>query len=488
MAESSSQNPSSPNITSKEEPDTQEKPKSPNPFLPADRVEFTFDQITFSTNNEVALLYHTHPNTEYFEIVLDFILKWRIRGEIGITTFRNALRAHYLPHSSRYVTPSLAVVRTWFATIGYSREIGAKGTLKKSFLPPRFFHFHYESASGCDALANSTTKADPGKSAPNDSIPSQQGMDKGTKNHSTDHIFARTNPSILVDKTKSARDRLKTTHTDLGTNEESRSDEISKKIKLEDLLDLMQDTRSAFLTPDSLQDEPIIVSDESEEEETKRYKDTHTTSHDGPEDTSIPHPPSPKSVQIQELMAQVHLLQSQKDELEQQKELPAEFLVLPNQISLVQEKLKTLDALPSLLNKVTVTLYRFTSLINQSSQKAKDKGVPSAGKSNASPAEREKNTYSATKEANLKNDLVDLMGIDVVEEYHKKSPITLKVYREDRTNEVISNFKVSDLHLAEWRKLQFFGYLEDQDHLHFSLCGSTETEDRTLASASVQLG
>ncbi|GKD64397.1 hypothetical protein Tco_1306505, partial [Tanacetum coccineum] len=62
-----------------------------------------------------------------------------IKGEIGITTFRNALRAHYLPHSSRYITPpSLAVVRPWFATIGYSGEIKAKGTLKKSFLPPRW--------------------------------------------------------------------------------------------------------------------------------------------------------------------------------------------------------------------------------------------------------------------------------------------------------------------------------------------------------------
>ncbi|GJS33242.1 hypothetical protein Tco_1170898 [Tanacetum coccineum] len=137
----------------------------------------------------------------------------------------------------------------------------------------------------------------------------------------------------------------------LGTNEESRSDEISRKIKLEDLSNLMQDTRSTFLTPN----EPIIVSDESEEDETERYEDAHTTSHNGPKDTSIPHPPSPKLVQIQELMAQ-----------------------------------------------------------------AKDKGVPSAGKSNASPTEGEKNIYSATKEANLKNNLVDLMGIDVMEEYHKK--------------------------------------------------------------------
>ncbi|GJU41696.1 retrovirus-related pol polyprotein from transposon TNT 1-94 [Tanacetum coccineum] len=43
-----------------------------------------------------------------------------IRGEIGITTFRNVVRAHYLPHSSKYVTPpSLAVVIPWFATIRF---------------------------------------------------------------------------------------------------------------------------------------------------------------------------------------------------------------------------------------------------------------------------------------------------------------------------------------------------------------------------------
>ncbi|GJT62714.1 hypothetical protein Tco_1006247 [Tanacetum coccineum] len=35
----------------------------------------------------------------------------------------------------------------------------------------------------------------------------------------------------------------------------------------------------------------------------------------------------------------------------------------------------------------------------------------------------------------------------------QKGPISLKVYREDGTIEVISNFKVSDLHLAEWREV-----------------------------------
>ncbi|GKE57930.1 hypothetical protein Tco_1497115, partial [Tanacetum coccineum] len=167
---------------------------------------------------------------------------------------------------------------------------------------------------------------------------------------------------------------------------------------------------------------------------------------------------------LETFISTISSLTSQVTELKTiQWELPVEFLVFPNQISSVQEKIKTVDALPT------------------------------------------------TKESNLKNDLVNLKGIDVVEEYHKKKllydkycdkmlktsktlrsqivvclpkkgHITLKVYREDRTDEVISNFKVSHLHLAGER------YLEDQDHFHFSLCGGTENEDKTLARALVQLG
>ncbi|GKC30523.1 hypothetical protein Tco_1037817 [Tanacetum coccineum] len=35
----------------------------------------------------------------------------------------------------------------------------------------------------------------------------------------------------------------------------------------------------------------------------------------------------------------------------------------------------------------------------------------------------------------------------------KKGPITLKIYREYGSDEVISNLQVSDLHSAEWRKV-----------------------------------
>ncbi|GJS80186.1 hypothetical protein Tco_0730067 [Tanacetum coccineum] len=150
MAESynPTQIPSSPNVTPKEEPITLERPESPNPFLPTDQVEFNFDEMLFTTNNEVARVYPDHTNLEYFQLVSDFISKslensriWvstptgGVRGEIGVTIFRNATGAHF---SDEYVdSPSLTIVKPWFAKIGYNREIGVKGTLKNSCLTPR---------------------------------------------------------------------------------------------------------------------------------------------------------------------------------------------------------------------------------------------------------------------------------------------------------------------------------------------------------------
>ncbi|GJX10204.1 hypothetical protein Tco_0200063 [Tanacetum coccineum] len=96
MAESSTQIPSPPNVTPKEEPITLYRPKSPNPFLPIDQVAFNFDEMLFTTNNEVGRIYPDHPNS------------YGVRGEIGVTTFRNAIGAHY---SDEYVdSPSLAIV------------------------------------------------------------------------------------------------------------------------------------------------------------------------------------------------------------------------------------------------------------------------------------------------------------------------------------------------------------------------------------------
>ncbi|GJV46419.1 hypothetical protein Tco_1430955 [Tanacetum coccineum] len=298
------------------------------------------------------------------------------------------------------------------------------------------------------------------------------------------------NPNFLVDKTKSAGDGLKSAHTNSSPNEESRAGDILLKVKLEDLSDILKDTRSAFFTLDSPPNEPIIVSNESEEEEEEevaRDKDTEATSHDVPKDTSVPPPPSLKLAQIQELMAQVHLLQSQKEELEQAKakaeadvasmkakpsyldinqltellvtslkhelskllashdfasclptelkDLPSKItrlsreikklkkhvrdmeIKLPGQVYLVQEKLKILDSLSSLLHKVTDTLNRFATMVKNASG-AISLNIPSAGKATASPAEGEKNTKDA--DINLKDKLVDLLGKNVVTQYYTK--------------------------------------------------------------------
>nr|GEV05820.1 hypothetical protein [Tanacetum cinerariifolium] len=104
---------------------------------------------------------------------------------------------------------------------------------------------------------------------------------------------------------------------------------------------------------------------------------------------------------------------------------------LQSQISSVQAKLQALDSLLILLNKVVDTLTRFASIIKK------------AGPGTALPAEGEKNTNLATKDAdttNLHNELIDLLGIDIMT-------------REEGTIKVISNVKVSDLYLAEWREV-----------------------------------
>nr|GEU54379.1 hypothetical protein [Tanacetum cinerariifolium] len=62
-----------------------------------------------------------------------------IFGEVGLNTFRNNIAAHYLPYSSEYVAPpSIDVVKKWFLMIGYREEVLTKGTLRKSLLPPRW--------------------------------------------------------------------------------------------------------------------------------------------------------------------------------------------------------------------------------------------------------------------------------------------------------------------------------------------------------------
>ncbi|GJV19184.1 hypothetical protein Tco_1368204 [Tanacetum coccineum] len=101
--------------------------------------------------------------------------------------------------------------------------------------------------------------------------------------------------------------------------------------------------------------------------------------------------------------------------LSELKELLTEHQALPVLVSSVQKQLKTLDSLPSLLKKVKEKI----SIVVENASGATTKDVPLAGQATASPAEGEKNT-TKDAETNLQNELVDLLGIDVVEQYHNK--------------------------------------------------------------------
>nr|GEV47020.1 hypothetical protein [Tanacetum cinerariifolium] len=638
MAESSSQNPSSPKITSKEELITLDKPESPNPFLHVIQVNFTFEEIAFITNNEDALLYPLYPNQEYFKDVSDLIYKcclrkaftraqtqykeypsefWYttktladskvwvstptggIRGEIGVTTFQNALRAQYLPHSSMYVSPpSITTVGPWFAIIGYNKEIRAKGTLKKSCLPPRV-QIDYARLIWEDPIHKLNKKTREKifpyprflSLLPEHMIPEYENDELTINPTQVFNVHVDSKAPKPSSQTKEVPQRKKpgaksglrrkrsSKHTSESTTEVSKSQtgQSQKETKSSlakykspshpspSIIAVGEMHKDAQQTAGGLTslgatskegDHPQLSSDESEEEaEVAKDKDTEATSHD------------------------VHLLQSQKEELKQAKakakaefaslkakslyldinqlaellvtslkpelskllashdfasclptklqELPSkitrlsreiielkkhvrdleielhkdlkeiptkletftstisslssqvvelknikwelltEFITLPSQVSSVQEKLKILDSLLSILHKVTDTLTRIATVVENASGDTR-LNVPSAGKATPLPAEGEKNLKDAN--TNQKDELVNLVGKNVMTQYYtkkllfnkhrdkmlkrkksskitkcevltKKGHITLKLYREDGSDEVILNLK-----------------------------------------------
>nr|GEZ11399.1 hypothetical protein [Tanacetum cinerariifolium] len=240
--------------------------------------------------------------------------------------------------------------------------------------------------------------------------------------------------------------------TSLGaTGEEGVHPQLSSGSNLSVFIDKTKSTGDGFKTDH-------IDSDESKEKDANK-EETHDTSHDMPNDTSVPPLPSPKSAQIQELMAH---------------ELPVELQALPVLVSSVQKQLKTLVFLPSLLNKVTKALNRFATIVVNAS-KSTTKDVPSTSQATDSPAEEKKNTKDA--DTNLKDELVDLLGTNVVAQYYSKKLLFDKYYDKmlkRKKNPKITNCKV----LTKKGPITLKIYREDS---------GTETEG-LLVRASVQLG
>ncbi|GJT61110.1 hypothetical protein Tco_1004643 [Tanacetum coccineum] len=380
----------------------------------------------------------------------------------------------------------------------------------------------------------------------------------------------RAAPQLSSDQTQSVSEGLETVLTQPITGKgvssiarQVEEDEASRTIKLEDLAKLVSNVQPSFKDLDSLEDDPIIVVDDSDEDDKAEIDEVHTTTNAETEDASSQkhkleleknkaevallkaQPSFPNVGQLNELLVkglkkQVHELEielpgdlkeiptkledftktvtsltSQVAELKMlQWELLAEFISVATQVETVQAKIKTLDALPSLLNKVTNALNQFAQAI--ASKKTEDTSVPSVGQAGTQPAEGENNANQTTisyssqpEEEHIKKDKgkkamsleegekestnsdsdedaksevakrenevrkeeqVDLLGPELVNKYYndklqydkyfdkmlnrrvesritncdvltKKGPITLKVYKEDGTSEVIPNFK-----------------------------------------------
>nr|GEU50374.1 hypothetical protein [Tanacetum cinerariifolium] len=489
MAESSSQNPSSPNLIPKEEPVTLDKPESPNPFLPAIQVEFTSEETAFTTNNKVALIYFSHPNQEYFKDVFDFISKcclkkafirapnqykeylsefwytakvlpeskiWvstptgEVRGDIGITTFRNALRELAFTDHMKAICNLDVLVNSKAPKYSSSTEEfpqGKKPEARSGFRRKQSSKHTSESTTEASKSQTSHLKRETKSSSAIDTIPSHPSPPTPVG------LPVKKEPtisSVVISQLKLILEYLLLRIPYLNN-------------KLEDLSNILKDTRSAFFTPDSPTNKPIIVSNESEEEKNvEKDKDTG--------DTSVPPHSSLKSAQIQELMAQ-----SQKEKLEQQKtkaeeevaslkarpsypdinqltellvtslkpklskllashdfasrlpielkELPSKFTKLSGDIKELNQHIRDMEIeLPEDLKEIPTNWNlslplspalppRFTTMMENSSG-ATTKDVPLVVQETASSAEGEKNTNPATTDAepNLHDEIVDLLG------------------------------------------------------------------------------
>ncbi|GJX32470.1 hypothetical protein Tco_0242325 [Tanacetum coccineum] len=147
-------------------------------------------------------------------------------------------------------------------------SLSSKEETKASFI------IYSESTSGNDASAVSTAEVDLGKSAPS------------------------IDPHVLADKTQSISEGLEIvlTQPTIGKGASSiarqvEEDETSRTIKLEDLAKLVSCVQPSFKDLDSLEDDHIIVVDDSDED--KEAAEVHATTNVKTEDTSVPKSSSP---------------------------------------------------------------------------------------------------------------------------------------------------------------------------------------------------
>ncbi|GJX36574.1 pleiotropic drug resistance protein 1-like protein, partial [Tanacetum coccineum] len=475
-----------------------------------------------------------------------------IYGEVGLNTFRNAIGAHYLPHSNKYVAPpSIDVVRQWFPTIGYGEEVSAKGTLRKSLSPPRWskeatkggsskaptssktghskkrkefrsamdsnpsqppvsthvdtgmhkedqqatggptsvgvtseeranpklssgmsafnlnkpifsasFIIHSESASRYDASADSTTKANPRLSVPNDSTPQQlcEGLE-----------------TIL-------------TQPIIGKESQKHKQELEKN-KAEVVLLKAQPT-----FPNVGQLNELLV--KSLQSEFSNILPAHDFS------SSLPTKLKDLLSKFNELTEEVKGLKKQVRDLK--IELPGDLKEIPSKL---EDFTKTVTGLTSQVVELKTLqwelLAEFLSLpvLDSTSSKARDQSVPSAGQADTMPAEGEKNTNQSTISQLFhrraeKNAPLNLRGEHIKKDKGKKAMSSEEAEKEstnsDSNDDDETHVTGSMVEPSTTKKLKKFDFItEDGRHIHLTkeeINHQKKLEEDVKAEAAKQEG
>ncbi|GJU89528.1 hypothetical protein Tco_1301951 [Tanacetum coccineum] len=533
--------------------DQPDEPESPIPFYPTTQVEFKIDEITFRRHSQEHL-----TNTKSICLSSGILLKllrtpkhgsqlpqgYPRRGIVGRLGTKEPSKRVFFLLGGVADGPNNSMSRRedrWEHTMeGYgndeSKIEAAKGvSSSKGGTRSPTSHSKKKKQSSlakdtkpCQRPASTPVVARLHKEAQQATGgPTSLGV---TNEERANPQLSRTNPSVLVDKTKFAGDGLKTAHNESCINKDSSnaekevsndssefntsleftcSNETTKEIKLEDLSKLVPNVKKNYIA-----------------------EKVHVEHHKETKDALASQPPSLKLIKIQELSTQLLLLQTlnhkvvkEKEEAETEAtllkskpsfpnwELPTEFLTVPSQVSSIQAKIMTWDALPSLLSKAKLALILPQSEgepikkktlketeREESEANSETKVRPTSSMVESSKKNKLNKFDFVTKEAKKekvvgKEDLIDLLGIDVVtnvykakikyDKYYdkmlnrrvqsriincdvltKKGSITLKVYRDDGTDEAISNFKTSNFHLRELDPLDKLNELSKKKRKH----------------------
>ncbi|GKC93213.1 hypothetical protein Tco_1158655 [Tanacetum coccineum] len=139
--------------------------------------------------------------------------------------------------------------------------------------------------------------------------------------------------------------------------------------------------KANFMDLDSQEDDSIIVVDESEEEE----------------DAEEVHSQKRKlELEKNKSEAKVTLLSAQSSFLNVAQLTELLVKSLEPERAPLHAKIKTLEALPSLLNKVIKALNKFAQVMASVLKRTKDTSAPLAAQAGTKPAEGEKNTNQVT--------------------------------------------------------------------------------------------